>query len=108
MRIFRVDAQVRLLTRRILVAYAAVAPLKVQNMILGGGVIRSGGRTSLVMWIDLIGTWGFGVPLACLSAFVWGLPIHWVYFLLSLEEGVRLAISLWVFHSRRWMRQLEE
>lgn len=106
-RIFRVEPEVQLLTRRILIAYAAVAPLKVLNMILGGGVIRSGGRTGYVMWIDLIGTWCFGVPLACLSAFVWRLPVYWVYFLLSLEEGVRLLLSLGVLRSRRWMRKLE-
>ena len=69
--------------------------------------IRSGGRTSYILWVDLIGTWCFGVPLACISAFVWKLPVHWVYGLLSLEECVRLAISLGIFRSRRWMRRLE-
>lgn len=39
-----------------------LAPLKVQNMILGGGIIRSGGKTNYVMVIDLIGIWVFGVP----------------------------------------------
>lgn len=106
-RIFRVEPEVRQMTRRILAVYAAVAPVKVQNMILGGGVIRSGGRTSYILWVDLIGTWCFGVPLACISAFVWKLPVHWVYGLLSLEECVRLAISLGIFRSRRWMRRLE-
>ena len=105
-RIFRVEPEVRQMTRRILAVYAAVAPVKVQNMILGG-VIRSGGRTSYILWVDLIGTWCFGVPLACISAFVWKLPVHWVYGLLSLEECVRLAISLGIFRSRRWMRRLE-
>ena len=106
-RIFRVEPEVRQMTRRILAVYAAVAPVKVQNMILGGGVIRSGGRTSYILWVDLIGTWCFGVTLACISAFVWKLPVHWVYGLLSLEECVRLAISLGIFRSRRWMRRPE-
>jgi Na+-driven multidrug efflux pump len=33
-------------------------PAKVQNMILGG-ILRSGGRTTYVMVIDMIGTWVF-------------------------------------------------
>ena len=104
--IFQVEAAVQQLTRRILLAYACVAPFKVLNMILGG-VLRSGGRTRYVMCIDLIGTWGFGVPLGLLSAFVFRWPIPRVYFLLSLEECVRFALSLRTFRRKKWMRQLE-
>lgn len=105
--IYRVDDTVKTLTRQILMAYAIIAPVKVLNMILGGGIIRSGGKTKYVMAIDLIGTWGFGVPLGLLAAFVFRLPIPYVYFILSLEECVRLAISLVVFRRRRWMQVLK-
>ena len=106
-KIYRVDETVRHLTTQILLAYALVAPFKVENMILGSGVIRSGGRTEFVMAIDLIGTWLFGVPLGLLSAFLFRLSIPWVYFILSLEECVRFGISLVVFKRKRWMRSLE-
>ena len=105
--IYQVDAAVKLLTRQILTAYALVAPFKVLNMIAGGGVIRSGGKTNYVMAIDIIGTWVFGVPLGLLSAFVWKLPIPYVYFLLSLEECVRFAITVVILRSKRWMQSLE-
>ena len=105
--IYQVDAAVKLLTRQILLAYALVAPFKVLNMIAGGGVIRSGGKTNYVMAIDIIGTWGFGVPLGLLSAFVWKLPIPYVYFLLSLEECVRFAITVVILRSKRWMQSLK-
>ena len=94
------------MTSAILAAFAVVAPLKVQNMILGGGVLRSGGKTEYVMVIDLIGTWMFGVPLGLLTAFVLKLPIVWVYFILSLEECVRLLISAFLFRRKKWMRRL--
>lgn len=105
--IYQVDAAVKLLTRQILLAYALVAPFKVLNMIAGGGVIRSGGKTNYVMFIDMIGTWVFGVPLGLLSAFAWKLPIPYVYFLLSLEECVRFAITVVILRSKRWMQSLE-
>ena len=105
-RLYAVEDAVRALTRQILAVYAVVAPFKVQNMILGGGVLRSGGRTKYVMVIDLIGTWGFGVPLGLLAAFVLRLPIPWVYLMISLEECVRFAISLAVFRRRGWMQSL--
>lgn len=103
--IFRVEDDVRQLTRDLLTAYAFVAPVKVQNMILGG-ILRSGGKTTFVMWIDMIGTWIFGVPLGLLAAFVFRLPIAAVYFVLSMEECVRVIISLVIFRRRKWMRTL--
>ena len=105
--IYQVEQTVKALTRQVLLAYALVAPFKVLNMILGGGIIRSGGRTKYVMYIDMIGTWGFGVPLGLLSAFVLKLSIPYVYFILSLEECVRFAISLVVLRKKKWMNRLE-
>ena len=105
--IYQVEEVVKQLTIRILYAYALIAPFKVLNMILGGGIIRSGGRTKYVMYIDIVGTWIFGVPLGFLAAFVLKLPIPYVYFILSLEECIRLAISVGVFRKKKWMQQLE-
>lgn len=104
--IYQVEDGVKRLTRQILTAFALVAPCKVLNMILGGGILRSGGRTAYVMAIDLVGTWGFGVPAGLVTAFVFALPVPYVYFALSLEECLRFGISLAVFRRRRWMRRL--
>ena len=105
--IYQVEENVKIMTRQILFAYAIVAPFKVQNMILGGGIIRSGGKTKYVMMIDLIGTWLFGVPLGLSSAFVFKLTIPYVYFILSLEECVRFTISMVIFRQRNWMKSLD-
>ena len=105
--IYQVEETVKRLTRQILFAYAIVAPFKVLNMIIGGGIIRSGGKTKYVMIIDIIGTWLFGVPLGLLTAFVLDLSIPNVYFILSLEECVRFGISLVVFRRKKWMNSLE-
>lgn len=105
--IYQVKESVKELTRQILLAYAAIAPVKVLNMILGGGIIRSGGKTKYVMVIDMIGTWGFGVPLGLITAFVFKLSIPWVYFTLSLEECIRLGISVVVFRKKQWMQMLK-
>ena len=105
--IYQVEDSVKQLTRQILIAYAIVAPFKVQNMIVGGGILRSGGKTTYVMAVDLIGTWVFGVPLGLLSAFVFDLSIPYVYFILSLEECIRYGISLVIFRKKQWMQSLE-
>lgn len=105
--IYNVEPQVQAVAYQILIAFAVISPVKVQNMILEGGIIRSGGMTKYVMWIDLVGTWLFGVPLGLLAAFVWKLDIPYVYFVLSLEEVVRLLIAVVIFRRRMWMKSLE-
>lgn len=106
-KIYQVEPSVRETAVKILIAFAVIAPVKVQNMILGGGIVRSGGKTKYIMWIDFIGTWFFGVPLGMLAAFAWNLTIPWVYFILSLEECVRLGITLVVFRKKKWMEVLD-
>lgn len=104
--LYRVEAPVQEITRHLLTMIALIAPVKVLNMILGGGILRSGGKTQYVMWIDMIGTWVFGVPFGLTAAFIWNLSIPWVYFLLSLEECIRLGISLILFRKKTWMESI--
>ena len=105
-KIYSVKPLLHKMTGNLLIAFAVIAPVKVLNMILGGGIIRSGGKTDYVMWIDLIGTWLFGVPRGLLAGFVWNLPIEMVYFVLSLEECVRLGIAFILFRRKIWMESL--
>ena len=106
-RIYQVTDDVRVIGAQILLAFAVLMPVKVQNMILGGGIIRSGGRTKYIMMIDMLGTWLVGVPLAIVAGLVWKLPIVWVYFILSQEEVVRFIISIFMFRSKKWMNTIE-
>lgn len=102
-RIYNVEDYVLQTADWLLVAFAVLAPFKVQNMILGGGIIRSGGKTKYIMWIDLMGTWLIGIPLGFLCARLFKLPVAWVYFVIGLEEIVRWIVSVWVFRSRKWI-----
>lgn len=107
-KIFPVENTLRQNTVYILYAFSLILFVKVSNMILGGGTLRSGGNTKIVMLIDIIGTWIFGIPMGLASAFVFNLPIYYVYLILSLEEVVRLTISLIVFKKRIWMRNITQ
>lgn len=105
---YRVDNGVKAIGKILLVVFALYAPIKVENMILGGGILRSGGNTKLVMLIDTAGTWCIGIPLCLLSAYVFKWGIVGVYTLLTTEELFRLAVSLLVFRKRKWMISLSE
>ena len=105
-RLFAVAPETRLVTVKILMAFSAVFTAKVFNMVIGGGVLQSGGETKFMTAVNITGTWLFGVPLGLLSAYLFKLPIWWVYLILSLEEYVRLAISMRLLLSRKWMKNV--
>ncbi len=106
--LYNVEPEVQTVSASLLLAFAVLAPVKVANMILGGGIIRSGGKTTYIMIIDMIGTWLVGTPLGLLTAFVFHLPVVWVYFILSQEELVRLLISFLVFRRKKWIASLSD
>lgn len=106
-RLYNVDTQVQQTSAQILLVFALLLPFKVSNMILGGGVLRSGGKTAYIMGIDLFGTWAIGVPLGLFTAFVVHLPVVQVYFWISTEEIVRLLITVIVFRRKKWMQRLD-
>ena len=54
------------------------------------GVFRSGGDSRFGFICDTIDMWVFSVPLGFISAFVLKLPPMWVYFLLCLDEFVKM------------------
>lgn len=104
--LYRVDDNVKELGKILLIVFALYAPIKVENMILGGGIIRSGGNTRIIMLIDIIGTWCIGIPLCFLAAYALKWGIVGVYALLTTEEIFRLLVSLVIFRRRKWMISL--
>ena len=83
--LYRVDYVVKKIGQILLIVFALYAPVKVENMILGGGIIRSGGNTKIIMIIDVVGTWCIGIPLCLLAAYVFKWEIIGVYTLLTTE-----------------------
>ncbi len=92
-------------TTALLIAFSAVMWIKVSNMILGG-ILKSGGKTHYVLFMDLLGTWVIGIPLGFVAAFVFGFPIQWVYLAIAFEELVRLVIGYRIFQSKKWIQTL--
>ncbi len=70
------------------------------------GVFRSGGDSRFGMFCDLIDMWGYALPMGFLAAFVFKLPVIWVYFILCTDEFVKWP---WVFKhyfSKKWIRNI--
>lgn len=102
--LFRVEPNVRQTCVQILFVFSCVLFTKVGNMIIGGGILRCGGKTQYSLYLDLLGTWGIGVPLGLLAAFVFRMDIQTVYLMICMEEAVRLLLEFVIIRSKKWMK----
>lgn len=103
---YHVTPAVKTLSLQLLWVFGAVIWVKVSNMVIGNGVLRSGGETKFTFYMDMIGLWGIGVPLGFFSAFVLGFSVSGVYLMIALEELVRLGLGLHRLKSKKWIKNL--
>lgn len=101
--LYAVDLEVKNMTYIMIFVYAFIVWVKITNMIVGGGIIRSGGETKITLYMDILGTWVLGIPLGFICAFLLDLDLPIVYLAISFEELVRLVISLIVVKRKKWM-----
>lgn len=71
---------------RVLTILGLLLWLRASNMILFIGIFRSGGDTRFALVLDGLIIWIVGVPLAVAGAFLFHLPVYWVYLLVMSEE----------------------
>ncbi|MBN2618119.1 MAG: MATE family efflux transporter [Spirochaetales bacterium] len=76
------------------------------NIIVVVGVLRSGGDTRYVLFIDMLCQWAVGIPLCFIAAFFLKLPLHWVAMLAASEEFVKIFLSTKRLKSKKWIRTL--
>lgn len=104
--LYKVEEQTGIYAQQLLYIFACYLWIKVCNMVIGSGILRSGGKTKYTLFLDVLGTWGIGIPLGLLGAAVFKLEVTHVYALLSLEEAVRFVLGLARIKSRKWMQNL--
>lgn len=91
---------------RVLLVMIISLPIRSMNLIVLIGILRSGGDTIYAMLIDAGIIWAVGVPVALLGAFVFRLPIYWVYSMVMAEEITKLILGLVRFFQGRWAHTL--
>ncbi|WP_226670389.1 MATE family efflux transporter [Metabacillus litoralis] len=90
----------------ILYVYGLLITGKMLNMVNNIGVLRAGGDTKYVLYLDALGVWLVGLPLALAGAFLWDLPIFIVFALANSHEIVRAFFGIKRTFSRKWMNNV--
>ncbi len=76
------------------------------NTTLIAGVFRAGGDSRWGFICDTIDMWGYGVPLAFLTAAVFRLPPLWVYFFMCTDEFVKWPWVISHYRGKKWLRNI--
>lgn len=76
------------------------------NTTLIAGIFRAGGCTKFGLICDTIDMWGYGITAGILTAFVFKLPVVWVYFFMCLDEFVKCPWVFSFYKSKKWLRNI--
>lgn len=76
------------------------------NSTLIGGIFSAGGDTKFGFICDTITMWAFIVPVGFLAAFVFEWPVMVVYFLLNLDEIVKIPVVIAHYRKYKWVKNI--
>ena len=79
---------------------------KTMNATVVGGIFCSGGDTRFGMICDTITLWVIVVPIGALAAFVFKAPVMVVYFLLNLDEMIKLPAVYKHYKKYQWVNNI--
>ena len=76
------------------------------NCMTIGGIFAAGGDSKFGMLCDSVTLWCITVHLGCICAFILKLPVMVVYFVLNLDEIIKLPVVYKHYKKYKWIRNL--
>lgn len=106
--LFSVPENIAVDITRCLTVFVFYLPFRMFNLINIVGVLRSGGDTKASLLLDISGVWCVGIPFAFLGGIVLGLPIYYVYAMITIEEVYKFILGLRRYNQKKWLRNIIE
>lgn len=78
------------------------------NSMTIGGIFCAGGDSRFGLFCDMVTLWCITIPLGAIAAFVIKAPVLAVYFLLNLDEIIKLPAVYRHYKKYKWVRNLTE
>ena len=104
--LYEVSPEAAQATYRVLTILSLFLWIRGTNMTIIMGLLRAGGDTRFSLFLDGFIIWILGVPMALLGAFVFHLPIYWVYLMVMSEEVTKFILGLRRYFTRKWIHDL--
>lgn len=93
------------LQKMLLISSYYIAGKSVNCMTIGG-IFAAGGDSKFGMLCDSVTLWCIIVPLGCICAFILKLPVMVVYFVLNLDEIIKLPVVYKHYKKYKWIKNL--
>lgn len=93
------------LQKMLLISSYYIAGKSVNCMTIGG-IFTAGGDSKFGMLCDSVTLWCIIVPLGCICAFILKLPVMVVYFVLNLDEIIKLPVVYKHYKKYKWIKNL--
>ena len=93
------------LQKMLLISSYYIAGKSVNCMTIGG-ICAAGGDSKFGMLCDSVTLWCIIVPLGCICAFILKLPVMVVYFVLNLDEIIKLPVVYKHYKKYKWIKNL--
>ena len=93
------------LQKMLLISSYYIAGKSVNCMTIGG-IFAAGGDSKFGMLCDSVTLWCIIVPLGCICAFILKLPVMIVYFVLNLDEIIKLPVVYKHYKKYKWIKNL--
>ena len=93
------------LQKMLLISSYYIAGKSVNCMTIGG-IFAAGGDSKFGMLCDSVTLWCIIVPLGCICAFILKLPVMVVYFVLNLDEIIKLPVVYKHYTKYKWIKNL--
>ena len=93
------------LQKMLLISSYYIAGKSVNCMTIGG-IFAAGGDSKFGMLCDSVTLWCIIVPLGCICAFILKLPVMVVYFVLNLDEIIKLPVVYKHYKKYKWSKNL--
>lgn len=106
--LFNVSDDVRRSATLVMYILAMFTVIKSINLHFVIGIFRGGGDTKFSFFIDIIGTWFVGVPLAVLFGLILDFPLHIVVLIIIIEEALKAVLGLFRYRSNKWIHDVAD
>lgn len=92
--------------RNFMLVFAAIWPFSGMEMTGMIAVLRAGGDGKMGLICDIFSMWMITIPLAALSAFVFGFSPYVVVTIIKINIAIEAIVGIWRIHTEKWMRNL--
>lgn len=103
--LFKISDELRKMTFEVMYVFIAFVPIKIINMIITGGILKSGGKTKITFAISFIATWLIGIPFGLLAIKL-NLSLVNLIIFTNFEEIFKFIVGFYLFKNKKWIKRI--